>query len=165
VTQDWKLQQPQPKVQQHAFCQPLFSAAAVVLALVEYTPCHNYCSSTPCAPSSSQHLFYQRHRLPAYHPTHALNPFLTPVCRPPDAIGEHIGLGSRQCQDVGSLQVLDEQLRERLRQQVPGWRINNNKEGLQCIRQVRRCCYMYVNVMSRSVRVVFLECWSGLKVG
>jgi hypothetical protein len=25
------------------------------------------------------------------------------------------------------------------RQQVPGWRINNNKEGLQCIRQVRRC--------------------------
>jgi hypothetical protein len=62
------------------------------------------------------------------------------LCRPPDAIGEHTGLGSRQCQDVASLQLLDEQLRERLRQQVPGWRINSNKEGLQCIRQVRECC-------------------------
>jgi 4a-hydroxytetrahydrobiopterin dehydratase len=57
------------------------------------------------------------------------------IIKPPDAIGEHIGLGSRQCQDVAGLQLLDEQLRERLRQQVPGWRINNNKEGLQCIRQ------------------------------
>ncbi|WIA18001.1 hypothetical protein OEZ85_009488 [Tetradesmus obliquus] len=57
------------------------------------------------------------------------------IIKPPDAIGEHVGLGSRQCQDVSALQLLEEQLRERLRQQVPGWRINNNKEGLQCIRQ------------------------------
>jgi hypothetical protein len=64
-------------------------------------------------------------------------PYYCCTVRPPDAIGEHIGLGSRQCQDVAGLQLLDEQLRERLRQQVPGWRINNNKEGLQCIRQVR----------------------------
>lgn len=66
---------------------------------------------------------------------------LTQFTRPPDAIGEHVGLGSRQCQDVSALQLLEEQLRERLRQQVPGWRINNNKEGLQCIRQVRGGCY------------------------
>lgn len=51
------------------------------------------------------------------------------LCRPPDAMGEHIGLLSRTCQPLDSLQLLDEQLRERLRQQVPGWRIQNNAAG------------------------------------
>lgn len=50
-------------------------------------------------------------------------------------MGEHIGLTSRSCAPLESLQLLDEQLRERLRQQVPGWRIQANAAGVQCIRQ------------------------------
>lgn len=50
-------------------------------------------------------------------------------------MGEHIGLMSRACQPVDSLQLLDEKLRERLRQQVPGWRIQADSAGAQCIRQ------------------------------
>jgi hypothetical protein len=55
--------------------------------------------------------------------------YLRLCCRPPDAIGEHIGLTSRKCQPVEGLALLDEQLRERFRQQVPGWRIQNNAAG------------------------------------
>lgn len=57
------------------------------------------------------------------------------IIKPPDAMGEHIGLTSRTCQDVASLELLDETLRERLRQQVPGWRIAASKDGVSCIRQ------------------------------
>eukprot|EP00878_Enallax_costatus_P017810 GHUV01018714.1.p1 GENE.GHUV01018714.1~~GHUV01018714.1.p1 ORF type:complete len:185 (+),score=58.00 GHUV01018714.1:149-703(+) len=54
------------------------------------------------------------------------------IIKPPDAISQHVGLTSRQCSTDNEL--LDETLRERYRQQVPGWRIQANKDGLQCIR-------------------------------
>lgn len=56
-------------------------------------------------------------------------------CRPPDAIGNHVGLKSRKCQDVSSLSLLDENIRDRYRQQVPGWRVHSNSQGVQAIRQ------------------------------
>lgn len=52
------------------------------------------------------------------------------ACRPPDAIGKHIGLTSRKCQPEDSVTLLDETLRERFRQQVPGWRVQNNAAGM-----------------------------------
>lgn len=54
------------------------------------------------------------------------------IIKPPDAISKHVGLTSRQCSADNEL--LDETLRERYRQQVPGWRIQANKDSLQCIR-------------------------------
>lgn len=49
--------------------------------------------------------------------------------RPPDAIGKHIGLTSRKCQPAEAAQLLDDTRRERYRQQVPGWRVQNNAAG------------------------------------
>eukprot|EP00879_Flechtneria_rotunda_P003914 GHRR01004154.1.p1 GENE.GHRR01004154.1~~GHRR01004154.1.p1 ORF type:complete len:223 (+),score=70.99 GHRR01004154.1:469-1137(+) len=57
------------------------------------------------------------------------------IIKPPDAMGAHIGLGARTCQDPATLELLDTALRERLRQQVPGWRVQQNSAGIQCIRQ------------------------------
>jgi Pterin 4 alpha carbinolamine dehydratase len=51
-------------------------------------------------------------------------------------MGEHVGLTSRRCRPVDELALLDENIRERLRQQVPGWRITALPGGeQQCIRQ------------------------------
>lgn len=44
------------------------------------------------------------------------------IIKPPDAIGKVIGLASRACADSEAA-LLDESTRERLRQQVPGWRV------------------------------------------
>eukprot|EP00877_Chromochloris_zofingiensis_P001434 jgi/Chrzof1/11291/Cz05g31090.t1 len=57
------------------------------------------------------------------------------IIKPPDAIGNHVGLKSRKCQDVSSLSLLDENIRDRYRQQVPGWRVHSNSQGVQAIRQ------------------------------
>eukprot|EP00775_Hariotina_reticulata_P004129 gene4129-4376_t len=57
------------------------------------------------------------------------------IIKPPDAMGEHIGLRSRKCRAPEETQLLDDTLRERLRQQVPGWRIQSSAAGIQCIRQ------------------------------
>ncbi|KAF8062020.1 DJ1B [Scenedesmus sp. PABB004] len=55
------------------------------------------------------------------------------IIKPPDAIGEHVGLTSRPCR--ADAELLDETRRERYRQQVPGWRIQATPAGAQCIRQ------------------------------
>jgi hypothetical protein len=66
------------------------------------------------------------HAIPAFH--------LTSLCccvphRPPDAISKHVGLTSRKCQPAEAAELLDETLRERYRQQVPGWRVQDNAAG------------------------------------
>jgi pterin-4a-carbinolamine dehydratase len=48
-------------------------------------------------------------------------------------MGNVLGLKSRPCLPDAAL--LDETLRERFRQQVPGWRVQNNSQGKHCIRQ------------------------------
>lgn len=81
----------------------------------------------PLQPDYSRSAAIQLRR--QHHITH------TPCCsvhRPPDAISQHVGLTSRQC-SAGN-ELLDETARERYRQQVPGWRIQSNKDGLQSIR-------------------------------
>lgn len=44
------------------------------------------------------------------------------IIKPPDALGKVIGLAARACADAAP-GLLDDSTRERLRQQVPGWRV------------------------------------------
>ena len=54
--------------------------------------------------------------------------------RPPDAIGKVIGLGARAVPPAADLALLDEQTRERYRQQCPGWRVVTSG-ATACIQQ------------------------------
>jgi len=55
------------------------------------------------------------------------------LIKPPDAMGKIMGLKSRSC--LPDAPLLEDALRERYRQQVPGWRVQNNSQGKACIRQ------------------------------
>lgn len=75
-------------------------------------------------------------RLPHHHPcscrkvTRSLSPAL--LHRPPDAIGDILGLRSKHCSPSAAL--LDQVTVNRLRQQCPGWRVDTNAAGLQCLK-------------------------------
>jgi len=47
------------------------------------------------------------------------------IIKPPEAMGKILGLAAREMPPVAELAVLDDSTRERLRQQVPGWRVVN----------------------------------------
>jgi hypothetical protein len=55
--------------------------------------------------------------------------------RPPDAIGRVIGLAARAVPAASELALLDESTRERLRQQVPGWRVVAGPGGAPAVQQ------------------------------
>lgn len=59
------------------------------------------------------------------------------IIKPPDKIREFVGLTSRRCVpcEGGNVAQLDEKEVERLRQQVPGWRVATDARGAPCIRQ------------------------------
>ena len=59
------------------------------------------------------------------------------VCRPPDAIKEIVGLSSKRCIpcEGGDVPKLSESDVERLKKQVPGWKLAVDQAGVQCIRQ------------------------------
>jgi 4a-hydroxytetrahydrobiopterin dehydratase len=56
-------------------------------------------------------------------------------------MGKYIGLGARECQPAALLAKLDDATLERLRQQVPGWRVVPSSAAapdgasLQCVRR------------------------------
>lgn len=61
---------------------------------------------------------------------------IVPLCRPPDTIHKFLGLSSKRCQDnADSLELLSDEKRELLRQQVPGWKVTSTSDGKQCIQQ------------------------------
>eukprot|EP01026_Neomeris_dumetosa_P065290 TRINITY_DN62623_c0_g1_i1.p1 TRINITY_DN62623_c0_g1~~TRINITY_DN62623_c0_g1_i1.p1 ORF type:complete len:213 (-),score=28.74 TRINITY_DN62623_c0_g1_i1:189-827(-) len=59
------------------------------------------------------------------------------IIKPPDAMKEYLGLLSRHCSDI-QLVKLEEKDKERLRNQVPGWKLKNDN-GLEVIEQEWKC--------------------------
>eukprot|EP01024_Parvocaulis_polyphysoides_P031164 TRINITY_DN28237_c1_g2_i1.p2 TRINITY_DN28237_c1_g2~~TRINITY_DN28237_c1_g2_i1.p2 ORF type:complete len:206 (-),score=23.32 TRINITY_DN28237_c1_g2_i1:256-873(-) len=59
------------------------------------------------------------------------------IIKPPDKMKEHLGLLSRQCQNV-ELTKLDEKDITRMRNQVPGWKLLEI-DGVQVIEQEFKC--------------------------
>lgn len=54
-------------------------------------------------------------------------------CRAPEAIGKLLGLTAKSC-SAEHAEPLSEKERERLRNQVPGWRVSSNDAGGLCLR-------------------------------
>lgn len=58
------------------------------------------------------------------------------IIKPPDAMKQFLGLTARRCQDnQGKLELLTSELVDRLRQQVPGWRVAMEASGKSSIKQ------------------------------